>query len=73
MRYSVPVTFHVDAASRELAGERVEATLDMLFGMHWRDLQSPGAYINNASVIHKRITGPHEHVGERDAGSVAEG
>jgi hypothetical protein len=53
MRYSVRVTFHVNADSKELANEAVESALDAMFGMHWRDMQTEGAYIDNATVLHK--------------------
>lgn len=65
MRYSVRVTFHVNAESKELAGEAVESALDAMFLMHWRDLQVPGAYIDNAAVL-------HAYTREHDAGSEAE-
>lgn len=65
MRYSVRTTFHVEAPSRELAGEAVESALDVMFGMHWHDMQIEGAYIDNAVVLHK-------HIVEHHAGSEAE-
>lgn len=71
MRYSVPVMFHVDADNKELAGNQVDSVLDFLFGMHWQELQAPGTYIANAVTLHQRIAGPHDHIPERYAGSVA--
>lgn len=53
MRYSVRVTFHVNADSKELAGEAVESALDVMFGMYWHDMQTEGAYLDNATVLHK--------------------
>jgi hypothetical protein len=55
MRYSVRTTFHVESPSPEQAGEAVESALDLLFGLHWRDLASPYGYIHNATVLHKHI------------------
>jgi hypothetical protein len=57
MRYSVRATFHVDATTEALAEAAVESALDLLFGVHWRDLQVPGAYIHNAVVLHSHTTG----------------
>lgn len=64
MRYSVRVTFHVNADSKELAGEAVESALDVMFGMHWHDMQMKGACIDNAAVL-------HAYTREHDAGSEA--
>lgn len=56
MRYSVHVAFHVEAPNKDVAEWQVNGALDLLFGMHWRDLPSvPGTYVHNASITHSKL------------------